>query len=57
MLTACNAVRLAVVSWGVGSVAAKVGVDRALDLVVDVPVPRMKGAKWNTNLQPSGTRT
>jgi hypothetical protein len=57
VLTACNAVRLAVVSWGVGSVAAKVGVDRALDLVVDVPVPRMKGAKWNTNLQPSGTRT
>jgi hypothetical protein len=52
-LTACSAVRVAVVSWGVGSVAAKVGVDRALDVVVDIPVPRMKGA----NLQSKGART
>ena len=40
MLTAISKVRVAVVSWGVGSVAEKVGVDRALDLVVDVLVPR-----------------
>jgi hypothetical protein len=56
-LTACSAVRVAVVSWGVGSVAAKVGVDRALDVVVDVPMPRMKGAKSITHLQPRGACT
>ena len=45
ILKAISAVRVAVVSWAVGSVAAKVGVDRALDVVVDIPVPRMKAAK------------
>jgi hypothetical protein len=42
ILKAISAVRLAVVSWGVSSVAAKVGVDRALDVVVDIPVPRTR---------------
>jgi hypothetical protein len=39
-LMAISAARVSVVSWGVGTIAAKAG---ALDLVViDVPVPRMK---------------
>jgi hypothetical protein len=56
VLAAISAVRVAVVSWGVRSVAAKIG-DPEPNVVVDVPTPRMRSAKSNTNLQPSGART
>ena len=41
VLTAIGAVRVAVVSWGVGSVAAKIG-DPDPDVFIDVPVPRAR---------------
>ena len=49
VLTACNAVRLAVVSWGAGSVSAKVGLDRALDLAAhEGPPSRIQSKRAHT---------
>jgi hypothetical protein len=41
VLAAINKASVAVVSWGVGSVCALVGFDEAIDVVVDIPVPRL----------------
>ena len=56
VLAAISTVRVAVVSWGVGSVAAKTG-DPEPDVVIDVPTPRTRSAKSNADLQPKGART